>query len=181
MKHIITFIACAVIAVILTACGTSRRAMMPEIVTVHERDTVRIETVIETTLTPDTVFVEIPAQTAERTTADSLSFLENKFAMSTARINPDGTLFHTLMTKPGTMSFDVMIPTTTSTINGEHIREIEKPYPVEVPVAVERDFTFWERICIKFAPYAFGLLILAFGWIFRTPIINLARKFIGSK
>lgn len=49
---------------------------------------------------PDTVFVEIPKQTAERTTADSTSHLENDYALSDARINTDGSLFHTLATKP---------------------------------------------------------------------------------
>ena len=49
---------------------------------------------------PDTVFVEIQKQTAERTTADSTSHLENDYALSDARINTDGSLFHTLATKP---------------------------------------------------------------------------------
>ena len=51
-------------------------------------------------LVPDTVFVEIPKQTAERTTADSTSHLENDYALSDARINTDGSLYHTLATKP---------------------------------------------------------------------------------
>ena len=118
---------------------------------------------------------------AERTTADSLSFLENDFAMSSARINPDGTLFHTLMSKPGKLPFEVMTPTTNTTTNAERIREIEKPVPVRVPVEVERKMTWWERTCIKSAPWMFALLIAACVYIFRKPITNFAWRFIGSK
>lgn len=181
MKHVKFIIIAAILAVIATACRTTRPATMPEFVTIHERDTVTVEKVIETTLTHDTVFVDIPAQTAERTTADSLSFLENDFAMSSARINPDGTLFHTLMSKPGKLPFDVMTPTTNTTTNAERIREIEKPVPVRVPVEVERKMTLWERTCIESAPWLFAILIAACVYIFRKPIINFARRFIGSK
>lgn len=181
MKHVKFIIIAAIFTVIATACRTTRPAMMPEVVTIHERDTVTVETIIEKTLTPDTVFVEIPAQTAERTTADSLSFLENDFAMSSARINPDGTLFHTLMSKPGKLPVEVMTPTTNTTTNAERIREIEKPVPVCVPVEVERKMTWWERMFIKSAPWLFALLIAACVYIFRTPLTNFARRFIGSK
>lgn len=63
------------------------------------QDSTRVEFRTETILVPDTVFVEIPAQTAERTTRDSVSHLENDYAVSDARINPDGSLFHDLRTK----------------------------------------------------------------------------------
>lgn len=63
-------------------------------------DSVRVETNTVTVYVPDTVLVEIPAQTAERTTADSTSHLENDYATSDVRINADGTLFHSLKTKP---------------------------------------------------------------------------------
>lgn len=181
MKHVKFIIIAAILAVLTTACRTTRPAPLPEIVTIHERDTVTIETLIEKTLTPDTVFIEIPAQTAERTTPDSTSHLENDFAISDAGINPDGTLFHDLKTKPGKMPVEVMTPTTNKTTNAERIREIEKPVPVPVPVEVERKLTWWEMTCIKSAPWIFGLLVIAIGYIFRTPITNLARRFIGSK
>lgn len=181
MKRFTYIIIFTVCAAILTACRTTHPSVMPEVVTIHERDTITIETHTETTLTPDTVFIEIPAQTAERSTPDSLSFLENDFAMTTARINPDGTLFHTLMSKPGKMPFEVMTPTTNTTSNAERIREIEKPVPIRVPVEVERELTWWERTCIKFAPWLFAALIAALGYIFRNPLTNLARRFIGSK
>lgn len=65
-----------------------------------EQDSVMVDVRYQTIIVPDTVLVEIPAQTAERTTTDSTSHLENDYATSDARINPDGTLFHLLATKP---------------------------------------------------------------------------------
>lgn len=64
------------------------------------QDSTRVEVNTKTILVPDTVFIEIPAQTAERTTRDSVSHLENEYAVSDVRINPDGSLFHDLRTKP---------------------------------------------------------------------------------
>lgn len=63
-------------------------------------DSVWVETNTVTVYVPDTVLIEIPSQTAEHTTADSTSHLENDYATSDARINADGTLFHSLNTKP---------------------------------------------------------------------------------
>ena len=64
------------------------------------QDSTRVEVRTQTILVPDTVFLEIPPQMAERTTRDSISYLENEYAASDARINPDGSLFHDLRTKP---------------------------------------------------------------------------------
>lgn len=96
MKNLLYII---VVAFILTGCGATRVATSSEIQEV-KNDSVRIEYREKIVFVPDTVFVEIPAQTAERTTLDSLSHLENEYAESDARINQDGSLFHDLKTKP---------------------------------------------------------------------------------
>lgn len=97
MKHLLYIL---FIAALLTGCATLRKATSTD--SQQQRDSVRIEYRERTVLVPDTVFVEIPAQTAERTTPDSLSHLENDYAESTARINQDGSLYHDLKTKPQT-------------------------------------------------------------------------------
>lgn len=172
----------AVVAMIATACRTTRPPTpSPPVVTLTDRDSVRVETKTVTMFVHDTLTVEIPVQTAERTTADSTSFLETDLAMSSARINPDGTLFHSLLNKPGTFNVPFDRPIEKTETNAERIREIEKPVPVNVPVAVERELTMWQKLCIKSAPWLFALLIAACGYIFRTPLVNLARRFIGSK
>lgn len=98
MKNLLYII---VVAFILTGCGATRVATSSDIQEV-KNDSVRIEYREKTVFVHDTVFVEIPAQTAERTTLDSLSHLENEYAESDARINQDGSLFHDLKTKPQT-------------------------------------------------------------------------------
>lgn len=95
MKHLLYIL---FIAALLTGCATPRKITSTD--SQQQRDSVRIEYRERTVLVPDTVLVEIPAQTAERTTPDSLSHLENDYAESTARINQDGSLYHDLKTKP---------------------------------------------------------------------------------
>lgn len=93
MKHLPLLL---LLTFIIGGCASSRRLSE----NIHQQDSVdvRVETRIE--YVPDTVFIEIPAQTSERETADSTSHLENDYATSDARINPDGTLYHDLKTKP---------------------------------------------------------------------------------
>lgn len=96
---------------------------------------VRTETVYVT----DTAYIEIPAQTAERTTEDSTSHLENDFALSDARINPDGTLFHSLETKPQSKPVEFQKPIITND-------SIEVRYKTRTrTVEVERKLTKWEK------------------------------------
>lgn len=173
----------AVIAIVATACRTTRPPTVPMIepVVIHNNDSVRIETKTVTVFVHDTLTVEIPEQSAKCTTPDSISHLENDFAVSDARINPDGTLFHNLETKPGKIDVPFERPIEKTETNAERIREIEKPVPTPMPVEVERKLTWWESTCIKFAPWSFALLIIAIGFICRKPLINLARRFIGSK
>lgn len=180
MKRILLYFILAAIALIIAGCRTTKPAASPPVV-MHERDSVREEIKTIIVYVPDTVTIEIPAQTAERTTADSVSTLENDFAFSFARINYDGTLFHTLMTKPGKIDIPFDKPVEKTENNRIQIKEIEKPVPVEVPVEVERKLTWWESTCIKFFPYSLGLLLFAVVYAFRKPIINLARRLTDAK
>lgn len=95
MKRIILLIAAAILMV---GCRTTKS--IPTQAQEYKRDSVRIEYRERTVLVPDTVYFEIPRQMAERTIADSVSHLENDYASSDARLNSDGTLTHTLNSKP---------------------------------------------------------------------------------
>lgn len=96
MKHLLYIIA---VAFLLTGCAATKKTLATDS---SQLDSVRIEYRERTVFVPDTVFVEIPAQTAERTTPDSISHLENDYSESTAKINQDGSLYHDLKTKPQT-------------------------------------------------------------------------------
>jgi hypothetical protein len=82
---------------LFSSCRTGQ-----QVVVVEGKDSIKIEERIREIKVTDTLFVEVPAQSAERTTADSTSHLENDYALSDARILADGSLFHSLETKPRT-------------------------------------------------------------------------------
>ena len=153
------------IAFLFCSCGAGKR--LP--VQTEQRDSVRIEVHKETKYVRDTVFLEIPAQSAENTTRDTSSHLETDYAESDARITPDGTLYHSLKNK-----------------------EQEKPVPVDVPVTqkdsivyrdkliyetveVERDLTAWQKWQLR----SFWILLSAVAiYVFRKPLLALIRRFI---
>ena len=106
---------------------------------IENNDSVRVEIRTNTVYIPDTVFVEIPAQKAERTTADSTSHLENDYSLSDARINQDGTLFHSLETKPQSKPVEFQKPVITND-------SIEVRYKTRTRmVEVEKKLTRWQQ------------------------------------
>lgn len=159
MKHLPYLV---LLTFLLFSCATSRKLSE----NVQKQDSTRIEVREKVIYVPDTVFIEIPAQTAERTTEDSTSHLENDYALSDARINPDGSLYHDLKTKPQ-----------------------KKPVPFEKPVEkkdsiiyrtqyidreVERELSRWEKTQI----YGFWGLVIILFIVYRKKIFALARRFI---
>ena len=110
------------------------------------QDSTRVEVRTQTILVPDTVFLEIPAQTAERTTRDSVSHLENEYATSEARINPDGSLYHDLKTKPQKkpVEFQKPVERRDSIVYRERVRTETVTETVEVP----RQLTWFQKTSI---------------------------------
>lgn len=104
MKRSIFFIVAAVLLV--GGCSPGKHLAKTQ----QQQDSTRVEVRKEIVYVPDTVYLEIPAQTAERTTRDSTSHLENDYATSDARINPDGSLYHDLKTKPQEIPKEVQTP-----------------------------------------------------------------------
>lgn len=154
---------------LLVGCSTSKKAGTTVLT---QKDSVRTEVRKEIIYVPDTVYLEIPAQSAERTTKDSTSNLENDYATSTARINPDGTLYHDLNTKPQ----DKPVPTEKKVERNDSIVYVDRF--TEVPVPVEKKLSWWERTCIKWFPYSIGSFLLSLVVIFRKPMLTLIRRFI---
>jgi hypothetical protein len=152
------------IALLLTACGT------PKKLTTTQQDSTRIEIRETVIYVPDTVFVEIPAQTAERTTQDSTSHLENDYALSDARINPDGSLYHDLKTKPQEKPVPIEKPVERKDSIIYRTQYIDR----EVTVEVERELSWWEKTQI----YGFWGLVVILLIVYRKKIFALARRFI---
>lgn len=153
---------------LLTLCSCSSTKNLASEKT--SQDSTRVEVRTQTIYVTDTLLVEIPAQTAERTTADSVSHLENDYATSEARINSDGTLYHTLATKAQKKPVEFLKPV-------EHndsivYRYVTKTETVKETVEVERNLSWWERTRI----YGFYALLLLLLINYRKTIFSLARR-----
>ncbi len=140
-----------VLPVLFLSCRTGR-----QVVVVEARDSVRVEERVREIKVTDTLFVEVPAQSAERTTADSTSHLENDYAISDARIMVNGSLYHSLETKPrtDTLTQELSVQAKDSIIYREKV--------IPQVVTVEKGLSDWQKIQIR----GFGIfLILTSGYI----------------
>ena len=126
MIAVTIFVFIAIVMLLFSSCRTGR-----QIVVVEGKDSIRIEERVREIKVTDTLFVEVPPQSAERTTADSTSHLENDYAVSDARIMIDGSLYHSLETKPRTDTIpkELYVQVRDTTIYREKV--IPKIYPVE--------------------------------------------------
>ena len=171
MKTIRLLIPLLMAALLLCGCAASRH--VSDSVNSEQRDTVRVETV--TIYVPDTVFVEIPAQTAERETRDSVSQLENDYATSEARINPDGSLYHDLRTKPQKkpVEFQKPVERRDSIVYRERVRTETVTETVEVP----RQLTWFQKTSIYgFWAAIFFLMIVYTIKRLKAHILKIRQK-----
>ena len=161
--------------ILFSACASNRKMAptSPIVAPIHNTsntNTIHTERI-------DTVYIRIPAQSAERTTTGNDSHLETDYAESDARINADGTLYHTIKNKPQPKPVPVKATTDATYID----KTIEKPVPVPVPKAVERELTWWEKTRLKTWGWLLAALIAAGAWITRKPILTLARRLITKR
>lgn len=176
MKHLPVII---LTALLLSACCASRKATSSTETSERGRDSLRIEVREKTIFVPDTVFIEIPAQSAERTTPDSLSHLENDFAESNARINQDGTLFHDLRTKPQTkpVPTEKEIQYRDSIVYRDVYRDRIVKEKVREVVEVEKNLSWFQKTEIG----GFWALLLLLAIIYRKKIFGAIVRRILKK
>lgn len=147
------------------ACGSARRVTAAE----THRDSTRVEvrTVVE--YIHDTVRFEIPAQTAERTSRDSTSHLENDYATSDAHINPDGTLYHDLKTRPQEKEIPVDVP------KERRDSVIFRDRVVTYTVPVEKELSSWQKTQMR----GFWILLsLALMYVLRKPLKHILKSLL---
>jgi hypothetical protein len=158
MKNVLFIIILAV----MTACCPCRH------LTISTRDSVRVETVVRTERVPDTVFIEVPMERERQTVRDTTSHLETSFAVSDARIDPDGALFHSLENKPQNRP----VPIEKEVIYRDSIVYQDRTN-TEI-VEVERKLTWWQqtKMC------GFWVLLAVVIFIGRKNILSLIRRFI---
>ena len=150
---------------LLTSCGAGKR--LP--VQTESRDSVRTVVREKTVYIRDTVWMKIPAQTAENTTRDTSSHLETDYAESDARIDPDGTLHHSLRNKEQEKPVPMDVPTT------QKDSIVYKDRYVYDTVKVPRDLTAWQKWQMR----SFWILLSAVAvYVLKKPMLALARRLI---
>lgn len=167
-EHYISY--CIGVALLCCGCKATHPTVMPEVVetrTDTNTKIVHIETI-------DTVFIEIPAQSAERTTPGKESHLETDYAESDARINDDGTLTHTLRNK--STKHPVPVKKERDTVYVEKV--IEKPVPVKVSVEVERELTWWEKTRLDTWGWIVAALVTGILWRHRKGVWGLVMNIL---
>lgn len=158
MKNVLFIIILAV----MTACCPCRHLIT------STRDSVRVETIVRTERIPDTVLIEIPVERERQTVRDTTSHLETSFAVSDARINPDGALFHSLENKPQNRP----VPTEKEVIYQAKIIYRDRT-KIEI-VEVERKLTWWQQTKM----HGFWILLAVLAFVFRKNIVGLVRSVI---
>ena len=123
---------------LFSSCRTGR-----QVVVVEGKDSIRIEERVREIKVTDTLFVEVPMQKESTTVRDSMSHLENDYAISDARIMADASLYHSLETKPRTDTLTQEL----SVQAKDSIIYREKVVPKIVPV--EKGLSDWQKIQIR--------------------------------
>lgn len=141
-------ILCAV-ALLLPGC----KATHGVVVETHEK--VKIINHVE--LIPVIATFEVPAAIIEKTVKDSSSHLETDFAKSDARVNRDGTLYHSLENKQQTLQKEIEVKVEYQ----DSIVYKEK----EVPVYIEKEFTKWQKTRLD-----------GFWWLLAIVLVAIAYK-----
>lgn len=162
MKHILLIIVLA----IMTACCPCKHLTT----STGTRDSLHIEIKYRTIWIPDTVRVRLPAKRTEQTVRQDSSHLETSAAVSDARINPDGSLTHSLENKQE----DQEIPTQRPIEYRDSIVYRDREVEVEKIVEVERKLTWWQQTQIR----GFWVAIIVIVVLLRKKILPLIRRFI---
>ena len=140
MKHFLLFIFSA----LCVACSVARQAAP------SENLSTRIEVV--TVFEKDTVLVEIPQIVDKVQTMDTISFLENEFAKSSAEVS-DGILSHSLETKPVQKPVEIQ----KEIVYRDSV--VFRDRTVVETVEVEKPLSGWQQFKIKTGGYAIGMII----------------------
>jgi hypothetical protein len=140
MKHFLLFI----LSALCVACSVARQAAP------SEKLSTRVEVV--TVFEKDTVLVEIPQIVEKVQTMDTVSFLENEFAKSSAEVS-DGILSHSLETKPVQKPVEIQ----KEIVYRDSV--VFRDRTVVETVEVEKPLSGWQQFKIKTGGYAIGMII----------------------
>ena len=141
-----------------SACGTVR--------TLPVQDSTRVEVRTVEKIVRDTAWVELPVIIEKRTTLDTASVLENKYAKSEASVS-DGLLLHSLETKPvrEPVSVEKQIVYRDSLVYRDRI--------VKETVEVEKKLTWWQALKLNTGGFCLLALLLIVIYVAIKLMFNL--------
>ena len=151
------------ICALLGSCST-HKGMMEE-----RKDSLIVQVKEKVVYVKDTTYITIPAQKESVTVKDSASHLENEYATSDARINSDGTLSHSLSTKPQDKPVEFQKPI----VSKDSIRTETKWRIRTITKEVERKKTWWEQT----RSYGFYVLVILTLFRYRKKLWKLITAF----
>lgn len=162
----------ALLAVLVTSCGSSRHA----VTSIETHDSTKVEVRTELIETIDTVYVELPKQSEKVAVKDTSSHLENDLAVSDASIDANGILHHSLKTKPRGR---LPVPSKNTKERRDSIVYRDKYVYIEKPVYVEAELNAWQKFRLR----GFWALFAAFAaiacwivWKNKTRILALLLR-----
>lgn len=161
MKKTVCIFCILFLLLLLSGCRSHRH--LPG--TVNRQDSVNVRVETHTEYVTDTVFVEIPAQTAERATRDTVSHLETSYAVSDARLMADGTLYHSLSNKAGKRPYE----TQKAVVYRDSIVYRDRVVTETKTVKVPREMTWWQKTQIR----GFWAAIILLAVVCRKKILSL--------
>lgn len=103
-----------------------------------------------------------------QTVRDTTSHLETSYAVSDARITPDGALFHSLANKPQKKP----VPTEKEVVYRDSL--VYRDKIVEKAVPVERELTWWQQTQMR----GFWIVLAIIVVVYRKKIFAVVRRFI---
>lgn len=141
----------------LTAC------CQPKLLGDYKQDSVRVEVVENVVYVHDTLIHEVPLIKEVQSVRDTISHLSNTYAESWASVRSDGTLSHSLLTRPQR----IPIPYKKTEKHRDSI--VYRTIKERVVVEVERNLSWWEQTQIKgfWALLAFIAVIYTIRWVKR--------------
>ena len=146
----------------LFSCSPAKKVVQKE----NHEEKVRIE--YREKWRTDTVTVFLPGERIEVMRPDS-SFLETKLARSTARIQTDGTLYHTLENNPFAPRVEVKYRDRIIRRDSIVYRDKEIPYPVE------KELNRWQKFRMTLGGYTLFAL-LGVGGYYAIKLIRRMKK-----
>ena len=127
------------------ACSVTRH------VTPREQTTVEVRT--NTVYVPDTVYVQLPAVSQSVETLDTVSVLENRYAVSEVSVSGN-VLKHSLEVKP--VKEPVAIQKEIVYRDPVVLHQVDVDHYIEIPA----ELTPWQSFKIKLGGYALALIVI---------------------